>query len=353
MKKYNPEKLTISNNDKMMLVSNLSPLLSAGIPIFESINTLKEESKENVKYFLDEVSDDMIQGKTLSDAFRKFPNVFSNININILKASEHAGNLEEALNDLKISVRRDIEFRDKIKGALLYPMVLLVVFFVVVLVILFVAIPKIATVFSNLRVELPLPTRILIFVSNALTTYTIPILAAVVLIIVALVYLYKNNKKRFLLALSSLPILSRLFQEIDITVFSRNLALLLNSGVAITTALELTQDVVLSKNVGKAIEDARVEVHSGGRMSEGFRKNKNAFPGVMVKIVEAGEKSGRLDSAMQDVSDYMDYNVSMNLKTTTALLEPAILVIVGIFMGGVMISIIAPIYNLISHIQVN
>jgi type IV pilus assembly protein PilC len=147
-------------------------------------------------------------------------------------------------------------------------------------------------------------------------------------------------------------VLSSLMREIDLTRFSRSLALLINSGVPITTSLELTQDVVMSKDIGKIILDSKNLVLSGGKLSEGFRKNKRAIPGVMVKIIEAGEKSGTLDKAMQDISDYMDYNVTNNLKTATALLEPAILVLVGVFIGGIMLSIIAPIYNLIGQIQV-
>jgi type II secretory pathway component PulF len=350
VKKPNTEKISISNNDKLMLISNLSTLLTAGIPILESVESLEEEAKGNVKKLLGVVKADLVQGKNLSVSFAKFPQVFNKISINILKASEESGTLETALNDLKIGIRRDIEFTDKIKSALLYPAVLLVVFFSVLLVILFVAIPKIATVFKNLRVTLPLPTKILIFISHALTTYTIPILVGFLILLLIVFYLYKTQRKSFLVVISYFPLLSNLIREIDLTRFCRSLALLLNSGVPITIALELTQDVVMNRDIRVAITDSKNLVLAGGKLSDGFKKNKKVIPGVMVKIIEAGEKSGTLDKAMQDISDYMDYNVSTNLKTVTALLEPVILVLVGIFIGGMMLSIIAPIYNLIGQI---
>jgi len=350
MKKMKTEKISISNNEKLTLISNLSTLLYAGIPILESVESLSEESKGNVKKLLEVVKDDLVQGKNLSNSFAKFPQIFNKININILKSSEESGTLEIALNDLKTSIRRDIEFTDKIKSALLYPAVLLVVFFSVLLVVLFVAIPKIASVFKNLRVTLPLPTKILIFVSHSLTTYTIPIFATLLGLILLIIWLYKTKRKSFLKIFSSLPFLSNIIREIDLTRFSRNLALLLNSGVPITTALELTQDVVMSKDIGEAIIHSKNLILSGGKLSEGFKKTKKAIPGIMIKIMEAGEKSGTLDKSMQDIADYMDYNVSNSLKTATTLLEPVILVLVGVFIGGIMLSIIAPIYNLIGQI---
>ena len=274
MKKMKTEKISISNNEKLTLISNLSTLLYAGIPILESVESLSEESKGNVKKLLEVVKDDLVQGKNLSNSFAKFPQIFNKININILKASEESGTLETALNDLKTSIRRDIEFTDKVRSALLYPAVLLVVFFSVLLVVLFVAIPKIASVFKNLRVTLPLPTKILIFVSHSLTTYTIPIFAVFLGLIFLVVWLYKTKRKSFLKIFSSLPFLSNIIREIDLTRFSRNLALLLNSGVPITTALELTQDVVMSKDIGETIIHSKNLILSGGKLSEGFKKTK-------------------------------------------------------------------------------
>ena len=154
----------------------------------------------------------------------------------------------------------------------------------------------------------------------------------------------------FVRALTSLPVVSLLTQQIDLTRFTRSLYLLLNAGLPITVALELTQDVVIKKDISNAIKHAKNYVFSGKKLSEGFKDSKSVIPPIMIKIIEAGERSGSLDKSMLDVSEYLDYQVSNTLKTLTALIEPIMLVGVGILVGGMMMSIIAPIYQLIGQV---
>jgi type IV pilus assembly protein PilC len=346
------ENLSISSGDKLTLVGNITTMLTAGIPLLETIQTLATESKGHLNKLLTYTADTLVEGGSLSQAFSHFPKVFSRININILKSSEQSGNLEAALRDLRQGIRRDMEFTDKVKAALLYPIILLVVFFGMFLVILLFVIPRIATIFSNLRVVLPLPTKIMIVMSNALTTYTLPISIVTVLLIVLAIYFYQAKKRSFLIFFSRLPVLSKLVREIDLTRFSRSLALLLGTGVPISVALDLCRDVVINQRINQAIERSREIIVSGGKLSEGLKDDHHDIPGVMVKIIESGEKTGTLDKSMQDISEYLDYNVVNDLKTVTTLLEPIILVLVGIFLGAMMLAIIAPIYNLIGQINV-
>jgi type IV pilus assembly protein PilC len=169
-------------------------------------------------------------------------------------------------------------------------------------------------------------------------------------LVVGFIFLYKRYRRYMVRALYSLPLVSRLAREIDTTRFTRSLFLLLSSGIPITTALELSQAVVVKKEVGQAIMHSKDLVSSGKKLSEGFKDSKNIFPSIMIKITEAGEKSGSLDKAMQDASDFLDYQVSGTLKTVTALIEPLMLVLVGIMIGGMMLAIIAPIYGLIGQV---
>jgi type IV pilus assembly protein PilC len=245
-----------------------------------------------------------------------------------------------------------MEFTDKIKAALLYPSILLIVFLGMFLVVLLFVIPRIAAVFSNLRVVLPLPTKIMIFVSNALTSYTLPISVVVLVLAIISVYVYRTHKRNFFIFFSRLPFLSKLVREIDLTRFTRSLALLLSTNVPITVALDLCRDVVINQRISQAINRSKEIILSGGKLSEGLKNGHQDIPGVMVKIIESGEKTGTLDKSMQDISDYLDYNVVNDLKTVTTLLEPVILVFVGVFLGAMMLAIIAPIYNLIGQINV-
>ena len=167
MKSVKTDRLSISGNEKLALMSNISTMLAAGIPIIETIESLLDGSKGNLKKLLETMRDDLNQGKHLYFAFEKFPKIFDTVTVNIVKASEEAGTLDVVLNDIKDSIRKDMEFSDKIRSALMYPIFIMGVFVAVMLMILVVVVPKISTVFSRLNVDLPVPTKILIFLSNA------------------------------------------------------------------------------------------------------------------------------------------------------------------------------------------
>lgn len=343
-------KITLSSSEKISLISNLSTMLAAGIPILDAVNSISDDAKGNQKKILQALSSDLSQGKAVNTSFAKFPKVFDKVMVNIIKASEEAGTLDITLKDLKESIKRQNEFNDKVRSSLIYPVFIIFVFFLVLLVNLVFVIPKVATVFKNLRIPLPLPTRILIFTSDLLLKNTIPfIIGAVVFVLIC--YLIFVRKRNFVLnMLFSLPLISELVKLIDLTRFTRSLHLLLSSGLPIVEALDLTKDVVARNKTEKIIENSRQMVITGKPFSSGLRTGKGYIPGIMIKLVEAGEKTGSLDKSLQDISEYFDYQVSQTLATLTTLLEPIMLVFVGIVVGGMMLSIIAPIYGLISQI---
>ncbi|MEK7186028.1 MAG: type II secretion system F family protein [Patescibacteria group bacterium] len=344
------ENITLSNNDQLNLISTFSTLINAGIPILETVESLLEGSKGNMRKILESTSEDLVQGKPLHVCFSKFPGVFGKVTINIIKASEEAGTLDVILKDLRNQVQKDMEFVDRIKSVLMYPLIILIVFLGVLLVILVVVIPKIAIVFAQLKAELPLPTKIMIFASNAILHNTIPLIAILIALGVGFYFSYKVQRATVLRVLYSLPIVSTIVKEIDLTRFFRSMYLLLNSGIIITSALELAKDVVMRKDIAQSIAYAQESVLAGRRLSDAFKDKKHLYSGIMIKIIEAGEKTGTLDKSMQDMSDYMDYQVSGMLKTLTSLLEPIMLVLMATLVGGMMMSIISPIYGMISNV---
>jgi type IV pilus assembly protein PilC len=344
------ENISLSNNDKLSMLSNMGTMLSAGIPLLESVEALLEDAKGNQKRFLETLRDDLTQGKHVYFTFSKFPNIFPKVASSIIKASEEAGTLDVTLKDLKDNLKKDMEFSDKIKSALIYPLFIVFVFFAVLLMILIVVVPKIASVFSRMNVSLPLPTKMMIAMSNVLIHQTVPVIFSLIILLLLVVFLYKKQKSLLVDLVIKLPVVSDLIKGIDLTKFSRNLYLLLNAGIPITSALELTENVVVGRDVGIGIKHAREAVASGKKLSEGFKNNRKVFPSMLIRITEAGERSGSLDKSMSEISEFMDYQVSSKLKTTTALLEPLLLVIIGVFVGGMMLSIIAPIYGMIGQV---
>ena len=346
----NTKRVTLSANDKKALIGSMATMLAAGISILEVVDSLLEDSKGNMRKVLEVLRDDLMQGQHVWEAFSKFPNVFNKVTVNILKASEEAGNLDETLKDLTTTIQKEMEFSDKIKSAVMYPLLIMVVFVGVLLMILIVVVPKISTVFLRMKVTLPLPTRVLIFVSNLLLHNTIAFVGGITVAIVAFVFIYRTNKQLIFNVIFSLPVVSELVKQIDLTRFSRSFYHLLSSGIPINTALELCHDVVLRKDIAATILTCRDMVLSGKRLSEGLKANKGIVPTIMIKMIEAGEKTGTLDKSLEEISEYLDYQVSSALRTLTALLEPIMLVVVGILIGGMMLAIIAPIYGLIGQV---
>lgn len=344
------ENVSLSGNDKLALISNFSTMYSAGIPLLETVDSLLEDSKGNQKKILENLRDDLMQGKRVHESFARFPHIFDKVTINIIKASEEAGTLDQTLNDLKLNIKKEMEFSDKIRSAMIYPMFIFFVFGGVMLLMLVYVIPKISSVFLKLHVNLPLPTKILIFVSDLLVHYTFPALIGGILFSVGLYFLYKKQKTIILGIFLSLPLIKDLARDIDLTKFTRSLYLLLYSGIPITTALELTHDVVKKREVARAISHARDVVLSGKKLSLAFRDSRSIMPSILIKITEAGEKSGSLDKSMLEISEFLDYEVSSKLKTVTAIIEPVMLLLVGGMVGGMMLSIIAPIYGLIGSV---
>ncbi len=345
------KKVKLTASDKIALISNLSTMLAAGIPILEAVNNLTEDSKGGTKKVLETLRDDLTQGHQVNYSLSKFPNVFDKVVVNVVKASEEAGTLDVTLKDLKDNLRKQNEFRDTIKSALMYPMFIMGVFVLVLFLNLIFVLPKIATVFRNLRVELPLPTRILLWVSDFMTKNTIPFLFIVLGVILAFIYLFTQKRSLILNIFYSLPGISGLVKLIDITQFSRSMYLLLTSGISIIAALDLTNDIVFRRETQKILQKSKEMILSGKTLSEGLRLAKGYIPTIMIKLVETGEKTGSLDKSMSDISEYFDYQVTTTLKTLTSMLEPIMLVLVGVLVGGMMVSIIAPIYGLISNVS--
>lgn len=344
------ENITLSTNEKIGLISNFATMLSAGIPILDAVDSLLEGAKNSQKKVLQVLRDDISQGQHVSASFMKFPKVFDKVTIQIIKASEEAGTLEVTLRDLRNDIKKQAEFTDKVKSALMYPLFIIGVFGCVLLLMITFVIPKISSVFLKLHVDLPLPTLILIAISNFVLTYKIISVIGFIVFIILSIYLVRKKRGVLFKLLATVPVVNDLMKQIDLTKFSRSLYLLLQAGIPITSALELSQDTVTRSDIRAIIIQCKETVMGGKKLSEGLALAKNIIPHMFIKITEAGERSGSLDKSMLDISEHFEYEVSTKLKTVTSLIEPVMLVFVGVLIGGMMLAIIAPIYNLISQI---
>jgi type II secretory pathway component PulF len=343
-------RVTLKGTEKLELIGSFATMLGSGISILEMVKSLGEDTKGGQKLILDEMRDDLTQGKRIYVTFAKFPRVFDHVSVNVIRASEEAGTLDTALRDLRTTLQKDMEFSDKIRSALMYPMFIMVVFVGILGMILTFVIPKISTVFLQLNVPLPMPTKVMIFLSDLIVKQTLWFGLGLGAFAAFIYYLLTYKRKQVLEVFYRLPLISTLVMQIDVTNLARNLSVLLMSGLPITQALELVSEVVVRRRMEKLLLSAKTMVLAGRSLSEGFRSDKGAVPSIVIKLVEAGEEKGTLDRSLQEISEYFDYTVTYTLKTLTAMLEPIMLVLVGGAVGGMMLAIIAPVYGLISQI---
>jgi type II secretory pathway component PulF len=343
-------KVTLKGTEKLELIGSFATMLGSGISILEMVKSLAEDTKGGQKLILDEMRDDLTQGKRIYVTFAKFPRVFDHVSVNVIRASEEAGTLDTALRDLRTTLQKDMEFNDKIRSAMMYPAFIMIVFIGILGMILTFVIPKISTVFLQLNVPLPLPTKIMIFLSDVIVKHTFYFGLGLVAFSTLIYFLFSYRRKQILQIFYRLPLINTLVMQIDVTNLARNLSVLLMSGLPITQALELVSEVVVRRRMERLLLSAKAMVLAGRSLSEGFRSDKGAVPSIVIKLIQAGEETGTLDRSLQEISEYFDYKVTYTLKTLTSMLEPIMLVLVGGAVGGMMLAIIAPVYGLISQI---
>ena len=341
----------LSQSEKLALVTNLGTMITAGIPILEAVDSILEDARGSQKRILEVLRQDLTEGKTIASTFEKFPRAFDKVSTNIVRAAEEAGTLGTAFKDLSQNIKREIEMSEKIRAAMIYPALVAIVFFAVMIIILTFVIPRVGNVFNRLRINLPLPTRILVATSGFILGYWPFIIIGFAALFIAIILLYRAKKLFITSIFFSLPLVSNLVREIDLTRFTRSMALLLASGIPITESLELSQNVVNKKEIAKTIAQSKDKVLSGRKLSDGLKTSKKIIPPLMIHLIEAGEKSGTLEKSMQELSEYFDLRVSNSLKNIATLIEPALLLVIGLLVGGVMLAIIAPIYQLIGQIR--
>lgn len=350
MKKINANSIRLSAEDKISLFSNMGTMLSAGIPIAETIESLLDESKKNIRQVLLNVQEDISSGHHLHQAIAKFPNAFDKVTVNLIKSAEESGTLETSLKDIEKNMQKEMQFSDNVKSALMYPALVMVVFVVVLIVMLLVVIPKISQVFSRLKVTLPFATKMMILLSDALIHHPFIVAGVSIAVVVGVFLFYRYKRDLLFNFLFDLPGISQLIRKTDLTHFTRNLYLLLSSGIPIVMALELAEEVVRKKEVKDLIKNARNRAVSGYPFFQGLRSKKRIVPEMMIKLMEVGEKTGTLETSMQAVADHMDYEVTKSLEKFTTVLEPVMLVVVALVVGGMMMAIISPMYGLISQV---
>ena len=341
----------VSDLEKIYLLKNLSLMIKAGLPLTEIFDTLIDQAKsKKLKSALEEIKKKVSDGFSLYNAFSLYPEIFPPIFLGLIKLGEESGQLANITEHLHFLFLSQYEFKKKINSALIYPSMIIITALLVFLSFFVFLLPRLTELFTRLEIKLPLITRILIGIIGFFQKNLPFIFIAIVIIVILYLLLSKNKKIRkiFQQLDFSLPIIGKILREINLSHFSKNLGLLLKSGMPIEKAfllnLEITQNEVYKEKIEKILDLIR----KGERLSTSLEKFPKDFPKNFSKIVSSGEKSGNLIESLEYLSSFYETELERDTKDLTIAFEPLLLIIVGLIIAFIALAIISPIYQYIS-----
>lgn len=344
-------KKKVSLSDIAAFTRQLATMINAGLPITDSLLILRSQTKGLMQKVAAKVLADVEGGTSLSVAFAKHPAVFSPTYIALLKSGEAGGVMDKVLSRLADNLEKQQEFSGKVKGALIYPAVVVTGMLVVGLVLMIFVIPRLTSLYGEFNATLPLPTKILIGISSFLTKFWFIFL---MLIVGAAYFLVsfrktKTGKRKLDELIFKIPIVGPLQRQVVLTELSRTLSLMVGSGVSILESLNITADVVGNAVIAEALRDVAVQVEKGFPLTFAFSKHPEAFPYILSQMVAVGEETGKMEDVLAKVSHIFEVESDQKVKSLTAAIEPLVMVLLGLGVGFLVIAVILPIYNLTSQ----
>lgn len=339
--------------EKITFCRYIATMLKSGLSLTESITVLANEAKHPVtKRILDDLKFGISHGQTLSTVLSRYPETFDNFFITLLRSGEVSGTLGETFEQIQEEIRAEHSLSQKIQSAMLYPMVVFVAMSGIGILMFFFILPQIGQVFFNLKLALNPAVNLLFTVTVGLSAYKYWILSgtAVIFIVVALFLRTSIGKKFALTVITPIPVVKNLIKQIDMARYCRIFSTLLRSGVPITQALEISLN---SLSFSKYLHSSRSiidNISQGKNMAEAFKGTK-VFPAMLVQMIAAGEKSGTLDTTLRDLGEFYEEEVENGVKKLTQLIEPILMLLVGIGVGIMILAVITPIYSVVSNLQ--
>lgn len=337
----------VSFTELVMITRQLATMVSSGLVLSEAIDILEEQaSNKTLKKVLVEVSQDIKGGLTLAQALSKYPDIFPRLYVNLIKSGETSGKLDRVLLQMADGLEKDREFKARIRGAMIYPIVVLVMMFVVVTIMMVFVIPKLLNLYSQSSIELPLPTKILIFSSTLFVQFWWVGLMILVLGLILLSRWNKTPQGNYFLGSLVLktPIVGKIVTDVTLTNFNRTFGLLTSAGIPLLESIGIVSDVIQNTVFKSALKESYVGVERGLPFSSLLRAD--VFPKIVGQMVKVGEETGKVDEIFFKLADYFESETDHLVKNLTVVIEPVVLIILGIGVAFIVISIILPIYKL-------
>ncbi len=338
----------MKSGDTAVMTRQLSTLLSAGLPLVTTIDTLIPQTKVHAyKAMLARIKDAIVEGNSFADALSMYPNVFSSLYINMVRAGESSGTLEIVLGRLADITENQQALNQRVKSAMAYPILMTVIGVSVLFFLLTVVVPQITTIFEDLGRTLPTPTLILIHTSSFLKTWWWAFLILGVVIAFALKRLKKTDKGRYYWdrAKLDLPVFGPLIRKLSISRFSRTLGSLLENGVSLLSALEIVKNISDNVLIVKTVEKAAENVSKGQSLAASLGEG-DIFPNLPIQMIRVGEQSGELEPMLEKVADIYEREVESGIMSLTSLLEPVMILLMAVIVGFIVLSITLPIFEM-------
>ena len=341
----------ISNNDVANFTRQISTMVNAGLPIIDALAILRQQSEGPMKKVISQILADIEGGESLSSALSRHPKVFSPTYIALIKSGEVGGVVDEVLARLADNLEKQQEFQGKVKGALIYPAIIIIGMGLVGLIMMIFVIPRLTTLYDEFDAELPVPTRILIGFSNFLIRFW----PLVLLLVIGGIYGFaqyrktKSGREKTDELLFKIPIIGDLQIQVMLTEVTRTLSLMVGSGVSILESLTITAGVVGNVVIADALKDVAEQVEKGFPIAYAFAKHPEAFPFILSQMIAVGEETGKMDEVLAKISHVFEVEADQKVKALTSAVEPLVMVLLGLGVGFLVIAIILPIYNLTSQ----
>ena len=345
----------ITTLDKITLTRNIATMIHAGIGISEAVDIMREDAqKPLLKKFFTQAKLNLEKGHQLSETFAAFPAYFSDVTINLVRAGEASGNLENALMHISTQLKKEYALKKKVQSALAYPAVLLAAASGVVILLVTLVLPRVSKIFMQSKIKLPLFTRMLLGASDFITSHWFLLLILVLALGIMLYFLWKSRTGILVLyrLAGHIPLLSSLMRKIALTRFNSILYSLLKSGMPIIKALEIT-----ANSVGNAVYKSVIlamteqEIAKGISFGMALKRRPEHFPRLTTSMIIIGEKSGNLEAMLETLANFYEEEVDGILKGLVTILEPLLLLAIGIIVGALALSIIMPIYQMLGTVK--
>lgn len=342
--------------DLVIFTRQLSTMVSAGVPLNRSIATLQNQAESNYfKGVIAGIGKDVQAGNPLGDSFAKYPNVFSDVYVNMIKAGESGGILDDILKRLANQVEQEASMKKKIKSAMTYPVVILTITVISFFGIMIFVIPKIGKILLDLGgpdAQLPVYTRAMLAISDFMQAYAIPIIVITTIAVWFLRRYLRTKKGKFLLhtVLLRIPVIKNIIVKVAIARFARTFASLMSAGVNVIDALDVTGGAIGNKVIEAELKEAAKEVKNGKPLSDPLSRSVH-FPPIVAQMIAVGEETGQIDTILIKVADFYEEEVEAIIDGLSSIIEPVMIVILGSIVGVIAASVMGPIANLSNNIK--